>query len=222
VLEAILTAPMVVTNWINMQYNASTVTPELFGSGDKVLHNVAGGNLGVYEGAGGDLRIGLALQSVHNGTDWVHQPLRLSVLVEATAVCWVRFACGSGQTAFSGKRSTRVMAPSLLDQHKGPRTDANGRELHASVEGGEPRFMFDGEAQQVEVCERGGSEHRRLRHRMDVQQRHIIRAKQMSRMRHEGHHHLMHGLHGAECVRIPGLTSDTQNAILYDRAGQPD
>ncbi len=85
VLEVILTAPMVVTNWINMQYNASTADPERFGSGDKVLHNVAGGNLGLYEGAGGDLRIGLALQSVHNGQDWVHQPLRLSVLVEAPA-----------------------------------------------------------------------------------------------------------------------------------------
>lgn len=85
VLEAILTAPMVVTNWINMQYNASTTDPDRFGSGDKVLHNVAGGNIGVYEGAGGDLRIGLARQSVHDGTDWVHQPLRLSVLVEAPA-----------------------------------------------------------------------------------------------------------------------------------------
>jgi uncharacterized protein YbcC (UPF0753/DUF2309 family) len=86
VLTGILTAPMVVTNWINMQYNASTVDPERFGSGDKVLHNVAGGNLGVYEGAGGDLRIGLALQSVHDGNDWVHEPLRLSVLVEAPAL----------------------------------------------------------------------------------------------------------------------------------------
>ncbi|MBY0489947.1 MAG: DUF2309 domain-containing protein [Gemmatimonadaceae bacterium] len=85
VLELILTAPMVVTNWINLQYHASTVDPVRFGSGDKVLHNVAGGNVGVFEGAGGDLRIGLALQSVHDGTDWVHEPLRLSVFVEAPA-----------------------------------------------------------------------------------------------------------------------------------------
>ncbi len=85
VLEAILTAPMLVTHWINMQYNASTVAPERFGSGDKVLHNVAGGDVGVFEGAGGDLRIGLARQSVHDGTDWVHVPLRLSVVVEAPA-----------------------------------------------------------------------------------------------------------------------------------------
>lgn len=85
VLESILTAPMVVANWINMQYFASTVDPERFGSGDKTLHNVVGGTVGVYEGAGGDLRIGLAKQSVHDGTDWVHEPLRLSVYIEAPA-----------------------------------------------------------------------------------------------------------------------------------------
>jgi uncharacterized protein YbcC (UPF0753/DUF2309 family) len=85
VLELIMTAPMVVTNWINLQYHASTVDPVRFGSGDKVLHNVAGGNVGVFEGAGGDLRIGLALQSVHDGTDWMHEPLRLSVFIEAPA-----------------------------------------------------------------------------------------------------------------------------------------
>jgi hypothetical protein len=85
VLELILTAPMVVTNWINLQYHGSTVDPERFGSGDKVLHNVVGGTIGVFEGAGGDLRIGLAHQSVHDGTDWVHEPLRLSVFVEAPA-----------------------------------------------------------------------------------------------------------------------------------------
>lgn len=85
VLELILTAPMVVTNWINLQYHGSTVDPDRFGSGDKVLHNVAGGTIGVFEGAGGDLRIGLARQSVHDGADWVHEPLRLSVFVEAPA-----------------------------------------------------------------------------------------------------------------------------------------
>ncbi len=83
VLELILTAPMVVTNWINLQYHGSTVDPERFGSGDKVLHNVAGGHVGVFEGAGGDLRIGLALQSVHDGAEWMHEPLRLSVFAEA-------------------------------------------------------------------------------------------------------------------------------------------
>ena len=82
-LELIMTAPMVVTHWINMQYNASVTDPDRFGSGNKVLHNVVGGNLGVFEGNGGDLRIGLPLQSVHDGRQWMHQPLRLSVFIAA-------------------------------------------------------------------------------------------------------------------------------------------
>lgn len=83
VLEAIMTAPMLVTNWINMQYYASTVDNRLYGSGNKVLHNVVGGRLGVFEGNGGDLRIGLPLQSLHDGHNLRHIPLRLSVFVEA-------------------------------------------------------------------------------------------------------------------------------------------
>ena len=85
VLELIMTAPMVVTHWINFQYYASTVDNERYGSGNKVLHNVVGGRLGVFEGNGGDLRIGLPLQSLHDGTRWVHEPLRLSVFIEAPA-----------------------------------------------------------------------------------------------------------------------------------------
>ena len=57
VLTLIMTAPMVVTNWINMQYYASVVDNVKYGSGNKVLHNVVGGRLGVFEGNGGDLRI---------------------------------------------------------------------------------------------------------------------------------------------------------------------
>jgi uncharacterized protein len=83
ILEKIMTAPMIVTHWINMQYNASVADPQRYGSGNKLLHNVVGGNLGVYEGNGGDLRIGLALQSVHNGKNWMHEPLRLNVFIAA-------------------------------------------------------------------------------------------------------------------------------------------
>ena len=67
VLELIMTAPMVVTNWINLQYHASTVDNRRHGCGNKVLHNVGGGHLGVFEGNGGDLRIGLPKQSPHVG-----------------------------------------------------------------------------------------------------------------------------------------------------------
>ncbi|MEP4547027.1 MAG: DUF2309 domain-containing protein [Saccharospirillum sp.] len=83
-LEQIMTAPMVVANWINLQYFGSTVDNHRFGSGNKTLHNVVGGRLGVFEGNGGDLRIGLPLQSVHNGEQWQHTPLRLTVVIEAS------------------------------------------------------------------------------------------------------------------------------------------
>jgi uncharacterized protein YbcC (UPF0753/DUF2309 family) len=85
ILELIMTAPMLVTHWINMQYNTSVVDNERYGSGNKVLHNVVGGNLGVFEGNGGDLRIGLPLQSLHDGKQWMHDPLRLSVYIDAPA-----------------------------------------------------------------------------------------------------------------------------------------
>jgi uncharacterized protein YbcC (UPF0753/DUF2309 family) len=82
-LELIITAPMVVTQWINMQYYASMTDNLHYGSGNKLLHNVVGGNLGVFEGNGGDLRIGLPLQSLHDGQDWRHQPVRLNVYIAA-------------------------------------------------------------------------------------------------------------------------------------------
>lgn len=83
VLTLIMTAPIVVTNWINMQYYASTVDNTRYGSGDKVLHNVVGGRVGLFEGNGGDLRIGLSVQSLHDGHELRHHPLRLSVFIEA-------------------------------------------------------------------------------------------------------------------------------------------
>ena len=83
VLTLIMTAPMVVTHWISMQYHASTVDNQRYGSGNKVLHNVVGGRLGVFEGNGGDLRIGLPKQSLHDGQTLRHTPLRLSVFIEA-------------------------------------------------------------------------------------------------------------------------------------------
>ncbi|WP_020374200.1 YbcC family protein [Sulfobacillus thermosulfidooxidans] len=82
-LELIMTAPMIVAHWINMQYYGSMVDPRRLGSGNKVLHNVVGGSIGVFEGNGGDLRVGLAWQSLHDGIEWVHEPLRLNVLIEA-------------------------------------------------------------------------------------------------------------------------------------------
>ncbi len=82
VLELILTAPVVVASWISLQYYGSTVAPALFGGGNKLIHNVVGG-IGVVEGNGGTLRGGLPWQSVHDGVDFRHDPLRLTVCVEA-------------------------------------------------------------------------------------------------------------------------------------------
>lgn len=83
ILTLILTAPMVVASWINLQYFASTVDNDAFGCGDKTLHNRIGA-AGVVLGNGGDLRTGLALQSVRAADgSWYHEPLRLQVMVEA-------------------------------------------------------------------------------------------------------------------------------------------
>ncbi len=83
VLELIMTAPMIVTSWINLQYYASAVDNRSFGSGNKVIHNVVG-QLGVLLGNGGDLMTGLPWQSVHDGERFQHEPLRLLVVIQAT------------------------------------------------------------------------------------------------------------------------------------------
>jgi uncharacterized protein YbcC (UPF0753/DUF2309 family) len=81
-LELILTAPVVVASWISLQYYGSSVAPHAFGGGNKLIHNVVGG-IGVVQGNGGVLRPGLPWQSIHDGEALAHDPLRLSVMVEA-------------------------------------------------------------------------------------------------------------------------------------------
>jgi uncharacterized protein YbcC (UPF0753/DUF2309 family) len=82
VLTLILCAPVVVASWINLQYYASRVDPVRYGAGNKVLHHVVGG-IGVMEGNAGDLKVGLPLQSIHDGEKFVHEPRRLTVYLEA-------------------------------------------------------------------------------------------------------------------------------------------
>ncbi len=81
-LELIMTAPMIVTNWINLQYYASTVDNEHYGSGSKTIHNVVG-KFGILSGNRGDLMTGLPLQSLHDGQDYQHEPVRLQVVIAA-------------------------------------------------------------------------------------------------------------------------------------------
>ena len=82
ILESIMTAPMIVTSWINLQYYASTVDNKRLGAGNKTLHNVTGG-VAVLEGSKGDIRIGLPFQSIHDGQNYQHLPHRLHVIIEA-------------------------------------------------------------------------------------------------------------------------------------------
>jgi len=83
VLETIMTAPLVVAVWINLQYYFSAVDSWTYGSGSKVLHNVVGG-IGVMLGRHSDLQTGLPLQSVKDGARLYHEPMRLLAIIEAT------------------------------------------------------------------------------------------------------------------------------------------
>ncbi|MEJ2687550.1 MAG: DUF2309 domain-containing protein, partial [Gammaproteobacteria bacterium] len=81
-LENILTGPLVVGQWINMEHYFSTVDNERFGSGSKVYHNVAG-RFGVMTGNLSDVRTGLPAQTVLDGGLPYHEPLRLITVIEA-------------------------------------------------------------------------------------------------------------------------------------------
>jgi len=81
-LETILTGPLVVGQWINMEHYFSAVDNERFGSGSKVYHNVAG-RFGVMTGNLSDLRTGLPSQTVLDQDRPYHQPLRLITVIEA-------------------------------------------------------------------------------------------------------------------------------------------
>ncbi|MEM7745802.1 MAG: DUF2309 domain-containing protein, partial [Pseudomonadota bacterium] len=124
VLELIMTAPVVVASWISLQYYGSTVAPEVFGSGNKLLHNVTGG-IGVVEGNGGILRSGLPWQSVYDGEDYAHEPLRLSVCIEAP----------------------REAMSDILERHDGVRALFDNRWLHlfALDESGRMAWRYDGD-----------------------------------------------------------------------------
>lgn len=83
-LTQLLSAPGLVANWINWQYYTSVTSPQRLGSGNKLLHNRVCNDIGVFEGNGGDLQVGLAWQSVHNGQQLMHRPIRLQVIIEAS------------------------------------------------------------------------------------------------------------------------------------------
>lgn len=81
-LENILTGPLVVGQWINMEHYFSAVDNEHYGSGSKVYHNVAG-RFAVMTGNLSDLRTGLPAQTVLKDGAPYHEPLRLLAVIEA-------------------------------------------------------------------------------------------------------------------------------------------
>ena len=81
-LETIMTAPLVVAQWINHQYYFSALNPATLGAGTKTIHNAIG-TIGVLAGHAGDLRRGLPWQSVGLGDQLFHEPMRLTVIIQA-------------------------------------------------------------------------------------------------------------------------------------------
>ncbi len=82
-LATILTAPMVVAQWINTQYLFSTLNNVAYDSGSKITQNITG-KIGIMQGNASDLMTGLPLQSVYlNDKKPYHEVNRLMTVVFA-------------------------------------------------------------------------------------------------------------------------------------------
>ena len=81
-LTQIVSGPLLIAAWINLQYYGTTVASQDFGSGNKLVQNVCGG-IGVLDGTSGRLRGGLSDQSLFLNGKPVHDPLRLIARIAA-------------------------------------------------------------------------------------------------------------------------------------------
>jgi uncharacterized protein YbcC (UPF0753/DUF2309 family) len=85
-LNVILTAPMVVAQWINAQYLFSSLNNVAYGAGSKITKNITG-KIGVMQGNASDLMTGLPMQSVNiSDTKAYHEMQRLMTIVYAPRV----------------------------------------------------------------------------------------------------------------------------------------
>ncbi len=130
VLELIMTAPMIVANWINLQYYASSVDNNRLGSGDKTIHNVVG-QFGILAGNSGDLKTGLPWQSLHNGSDLQHLPRRLTVMIAASRTAIDRILQKHTQVANLATRGWLHLV--ALEDQQAYRLDSH-RQWHACRE----------------------------------------------------------------------------------------
>lgn len=82
-LATILTAPMVVAQWVDCQSLLSPIDNRRYGAGDETVHNPVG-PVGVVRDNGGDLCFGLPLQSLfHDDGTQARIPQRLLTIVLA-------------------------------------------------------------------------------------------------------------------------------------------
>jgi uncharacterized protein YbcC (UPF0753/DUF2309 family) len=150
ILELIMTAPLVVAQWINMQYYLSTVDNNKFGAGTKATHNVIG-NIGVMQGVASDLKLGLPWQSVAaTDQELYHEPMRLLAIIEASRASidaivgrnndlrnlianrWIRLIAWEGQSFFEAATAgSWYQLPEFNESEQGPFT-----ELVAAKRGG--------------------------------------------------------------------------------------
>jgi uncharacterized protein YbcC (UPF0753/DUF2309 family) len=84
-LAEMVGGPLLVAARINLQYYGATVSPQNFGSGNKLVQNVCG-RIGVLDGTSGRLRGGFSNQSLFLNGKPVHNALRLIARIAAPQV----------------------------------------------------------------------------------------------------------------------------------------